>query len=75
MRAADPVETAVEIEGLVGGPGALHQVQVFLGPLIALGLRGEVAVPLLLGIRLAGDDMQGEAAARQAIEGRDLAGE
>ena len=60
---------------VVGGPSALHQVQIFLRPLIALGLRREVAVALLLGVRLAGDDVERETAAGQLIEGCDLAGE
>ena len=72
---ADPVESAIEIEGLIRGPSALHQVQIFLRPLIALGLRREVAVALLLGVGLAGDDVERETAAGQLIEGRDLAGE
>ncbi len=75
MGAPHAVEAAIEVEGRFGKPGALHQVQIFLGPLIALGLRCEVAVTLLLGVRLAGDDVQREAAAGQLIEGRDLAGE
>ena len=74
MGAAHPVEPAVEIEGPFGGPRPLHQVQIFLRPLIALGLRREVAVAFLLGVGLAGDDVERKTAAGQLIEGRDLAG-
>ena len=41
---------------------------------VALLLGGEVAVALLLGVAGAGDDVQGDAALGQVIEGRDLAG-
>jgi len=50
-------------------------VQVFLRPAIALDLRAEVAVAFLLGIGLAGDDVQGQPPARELVEGGDLARE
>jgi hypothetical protein len=50
-------------------------VQIFPRSLIALRFRREVAVTLLLGIRLASDDVERKAAAGQLIKGRDLAGE
>ena len=75
MGAANPIEPTIEIERALGCPGALHQVQIFLCPLIALGLRREVAVAFLLGIGLASDDVERDAAAGQLVEGRDLAGE
>ena len=57
-------------EGRVTAPGALHNVQIFLRPLIAFGLRRKVAITLLFGVRLAGDDVECEAAAGQLVEGR-----
>jgi hypothetical protein len=75
MRSLDPVEPAIKIEGALAGPSAFHQVQIFLRSLIPFRLWREVAVALLLGIRLSSDDVEGEATAGQPIEGRDLAGE
>jgi hypothetical protein len=64
MGATHPVEAALKVEGPVSGPRALHEMQILLRPLIALRLRREVAVALLLGVRLAGDDVEREAATR-----------
>ena len=63
VGAANPVEPTLEVERAVRCPGALHQVQVLLRPLIALDLRCEIAVAFLLGIGLAGDYVQRDAAA------------
>ena len=75
VSATHPVEPAIEIEGRITAPGALHNVQIFLRPLIALGLRREVAIAFLLGVRLAGNDVECEAAAGQLIESGRFAGE
>src|ERR1700726_169380 len=55
-RALDGIELAGEIERPLVRPGELHQLEILGPPPIALRLRAEVAVPLLLVIRLAGDD-------------------
>ena len=73
VGASDPIEFASKIEGFLAGPGQLHHVQVFLRPAVALDFRREIAVAVLLGIGLAGDDVQRATATRQLIEGRDLA--
>jgi hypothetical protein len=56
----------------VGCPGALHQMQILLRPLVALGLGCEVAVSFLFGIGLAGDNVERHAAG-ELIEGCHLA--
>jgi hypothetical protein len=58
MGATDAVESAIKMKGPVGGPSAFYQVEIFLRPLIALGLRREVAVALLLRVRLASDNVE-----------------
>ena len=73
MRAFDLVEVAREIERPLVRPGKLHQFEIFGGAAIALGLRREIAVALLLVVGLAGDDVQDEPAAGEMVEGRDLA--
>src|SRR5262245_13239309 len=73
MRAFDAVELAGEIEWPLARPGELDELEILRGALIALRLRAEVAVALLLLIGLARDDVDGEPSAGQMIEGRDLA--
>ncbi len=67
------IELACEIERFRAGPGELHQLEIFGGAAIALDLRAEVAVALLLLVGLAGDDVDCEPAVGEMIEGRDLA--
>ncbi len=67
------VELAGEIERLLARPGELHQFEILGGAPVALDLRAEVAVAVLLLVGLAGDDVHGEPAVGQVIEGRDLA--
>ena len=75
VRAANPIEPTLEVERGVRCPGALHQVQVLLRPLIALDLGCKVAVSFLFGIGLAGDYVQRDTAAGQVVEGCNLARE
>ena len=73
MGALDAIELACEIERPIARPGKLHQFEIFGGAAIALRLRREIAVALLLVVGLAGDDVQDEPALGEMVEGRDLA--
>ena len=75
VGAANPIEPTLEVEWRVRCPGAFHQMQILLRPLIALGLGCEIAVSFLFGVGLAGDHVQRDTAARQLVEGCDLARE
>ena len=73
MRTLDAIEVACEIERFVFRPGELHQFQIFRSPPVALVLGAEIAVAMLLVIRLAGDDVNREPATCEMIERCDLA--
>lgn len=75
MCAFDAIELAREIERPVVRPGELHQLQIFRRPSVALVLRAEISVSLLLVVRFTRDDMDGKPAAGQMIEGGDFASE
>ena len=73
LRAAHLVELAREVEAPLARPGELHHLEIFGGAAVALLLEREVAVAMLLGIARPGDDVQGDAALGEMVEGRDLA--
>ncbi len=73
MRAFDAIELAGEVERLLARPGQLHQFEIFGGAAITFGLRRKIAVAFLLVVGFAGDNVDGEPAAAQMVEGRDLA--
>ena len=60
------------IDRAVAGPELPHHVEVFAGAPVAVVLGQEVAFAGLILVAGAGDDMQGHAALRQLVEGRDL---
>src|SRR5262249_19644114 len=63
MGAANPVEPPIKVERSIAGPSSFDEVEVFLRALIALSLGCEIAVSLLLGVRLASNDVECEPAA------------
>ena len=74
LGAAHLVELAAEVEALGRRPGELHHLDVLGGAAIAFLLGREIAVAFLLGVAGAGDDVDGDAALGQMVEGGDLAG-
>src|ERR1700730_6704133 len=73
MRALDAIEVARKIERLFVRPDELHQSQISRCPPITLLFGAEIPISMLLVIRLTGDDVNRESAARQMIERCDLA--
>src|SRR6266481_9312300 len=73
MRALYAIEVARKIERLFVRPDELHQFQIFRCPPVTLVFGAEISISVLLVIRLTGDDVNRESAARQMIERCDLA--
>ena len=57
------------IERPIAGPDPAQEIDIFLGPGIALVMAEEIAVAPLFDIVAAGDDMDGEPAAGELVEG------
>src|SRR5713226_2429072 len=70
--AADSIEFAGKVKRSLARPSELHQFEVLRRPAVALGLRTEVAVALLLLVGLTRDDMTSEPSAGEVVEGGDL---
>jgi len=68
MRAFNAIELAGKVEWPVVRPGEFHQSQIFRRTPVALVLRAEVSVSVLLIIRFARDDVDGKPAAGQMVE-------
>jgi hypothetical protein len=60
--ALEPIVLARVVEGRVGGPDALDDIQIFAGPGVAPIMVKIVAVAALLGVIAAGDDVNGRPA-------------
>ncbi len=67
---------ALVVEGLPARPGLLDDPDVLAGPVVALVLRQEVALALLFVVVAARDEVHGEPAVAELVEGREgLGGE
>ena len=74
VRALEPVELALVVEGLVGGERPAQDLHVLGGPPVAVIVRDEVAVPVLVGLVATGDEVNRDAAAAgEVVERRELA--
>ena len=73
MRAFYAIERAGEVERPLVNPRQFHQFEIFGGAPVTFGLRREIAVAFLLVVGLTSNDMDGEPAAAQVIEGGDFA--
>src|ERR1700749_3034364 len=62
---------AVVVEWPVGRPRSLQDVEIFVGPVVAAVFVQEVSVAALLTVGATSDDMDGDAATRELIEGRE----
>ena len=71
--ALEAVELAVVVDRAVGRPERAEDVEVLVGAAVARVVVEEVAVAPLVGVAAAGDDVHGDAPARELVERRELA--
>src|SRR5471032_1221775 len=73
VLALDVILRAVVVERPRRAPGLFHDVEIFVGALVALVVVEVIAVALLLGVVAAADDVDRHAAVAELVEGGELA--
>jgi hypothetical protein len=72
IGAFDPIKLAVVVERSVAGPHPAHDIEIFAGAPVTIGLGQEVAFAGLILFGGAGNDVQRHPALGELVEGCDL---
>src|SRR5215469_5149039 len=67
--ALNPVEFALMVDRPITRPHAPHDFEIFVGAAVSAVVVDPVAVTLLVGVASTGDDVNGDSALRELVQG------